>query len=179
VTTSNCSNNYGPFQYPEKLIPLFVINALLGRDLPIYGDGMQRRDWLHVADHCAAIERVLTGGKAGEVYNVGGGAERANLNLVAMICAAIDAAFVADPGLARRFPAAPAARGEPSAALRTHIEDRPGHDRRYAIDARKISVELDFSPERTIAHGLGETVQWYLDNETWWRALLARNTPAG
>jgi dTDP-glucose 4,6-dehydratase len=174
VTTSNCSNNYGPFQYPEKLIPLFLINALHGRDLPIYGDGMQRRDWLHVGDHCAAIELILESGLVGEVYNVGGGAELPNMELIDRICAAVDRAFSTDPSLAQRFPDAPAARGEPTASLKTHVTDRPGHDRRYAIDERKIARELGYRPAHSIGDGLAETVAWYLANEPWWRAIMAK-----
>lgn len=174
VTISNCSNNYGPFQYPEKLIPLFLTNALHGKPLPVYGDGMQRRDWLHVADHCRAVEAVATRGSAGDVYNVGGGAELLNLALIEMICSAIDAVFEADPALANRFPDAPAAKGQPSASLKSHIEDRLGHDRRYAINASKIATELGFEPTHEIEDGIRETVRWYIDNEPWWRAVMAR-----
>jgi dTDP-glucose 4,6-dehydratase len=176
VTTSNCSNNYGPFQYPEKLIPLFLINALHGTALPIYGDGMQRRDWLHVADHCDAIALILESGTPGEVYTVGGGAELPNMDLVDRICAAVDAAFTADPSLAQRFPDAPAARGEATASLKSHVEDRLGHDQRYAIDASKIAAELGYRPARGIDEGLAETIAWYLANEPWWRAVLAKQT---
>ncbi|MGP1283915.1 MAG: dTDP-glucose 4,6-dehydratase [Parasphingopyxis sp.] len=174
VTTSNCSNNYGPFQYPEKLIPLFLINALHGKALPIYGDGMQRRDWLHVGDHCRAIQAVVEDGKSGEVYNVGGGAELPNLELIDRICATVDRLFETDPGLAERFPEAPAARGRPSDSLKSHVEDRLGHDRRYAIDDSKIAAELGCRPVRSIDEGLEETVRWYLANEAWWRAVMAR-----
>ncbi|MBC2778007.1 dTDP-glucose 4,6-dehydratase [Parasphingopyxis marina] len=174
VTTSNCSNNYGPYQYPEKLIPLFLINALHGEALPIYGDGMQRRDWLHVADHCAAIAAILERGTAGEVYNVGGGTELPNIDLVDRICAAVDAAFAADPSLASRFPDAPAARGEPTTTLKSHVEDRLGHDRRYAIDAGKIAAELGYRPIHEIDDGLTETIGWYLANEPWWRTVMAK-----
>ncbi|MEM8695292.1 MAG: dTDP-glucose 4,6-dehydratase [Pseudomonadota bacterium] len=174
VTTSNCSNNYGPFQYPEKLIPLFLINALHGKALPIYGDGMQRRDWLHVADHCRAIRAVIEDGEAGQVYNIGGGAELPNLELIDRICTTVDRLFETDPGLAARFPEAPAAKGQPSASLKSHVEDRLGHDRRYAIDDSKIAAALGFRPAHSIEEGLEETVRWYLDNEDWWRALMAR-----
>ncbi len=171
TTISNCSNNYGPFQFPEKLIPLFLINALEGRPLPIYGDGQQVRDWLHVADHCAGIARVLEAGRAGECYNIGGGAELPNLTVIETLCRLIDEAFAADPGLANRFPEAPAARGRPSALLKTHVADRPGHDRRYAIDCSKAMAELGYRPERDFESGLRETVAWYLANEPWWRAV--------
>lgn len=174
VTTSNCSNNYGPLQYPEKLIPLFIINALHGRDLPIYGDGQQRRDWLHVEDHCRAIALVLEGGRPGEVYNVGGGAELPNLEVIEEICKAVDSAFEEQPDLTERFPEAPVANGTPSASLKTHVTDRLGHDRRYAIDERKIANELGYVPQRSFAEGLDETVRWYLDNGAWWRAIQAK-----
>ncbi|QLC24020.1 dTDP-glucose 4,6-dehydratase [Parasphingopyxis algicola] len=172
TTISNCSNNYGPFQSPEKLIPLFLINALHGEALPIYGDGMQRRDWLHVGDHCRAIQAVIEDGKSGDVYNVGGGAELPNLELIDRICATVDRLFETDPSLAERFPEAPAAKGLPSASLKSHVEDRLGHDRRYAIDDSKIAAELGCRPVRSIDEGLEETVRWYLDNETWWRAVM-------
>ena len=172
VTTSNCSNNYGPYQFPEKLIPLFVLNALHGRALPIYGDGQQVRDWLHVDDHCAGIALVLDGGRVGETYNIGGGAELPNLAVIDTLCAAVDAAFVADPGLAARFSQAAAARGEPTASLKTFVTDRPGHDRRYAIDCGKITAELGYLPARSFAQGFADTLRWYLDHEPWWRAVL-------
>ncbi len=172
VTTSNCSNNYGPYQFPEKLIPLFLINALHGRSLPIYGDGMQVRDWLHVEDHCRGIAAVIAKGQVGETYNIGGGAELPNLTVIDTLCAAVDAAFAADAGLARRFADAPAARGVPTASLKTTVTDRPGHDRRYAIDERRARDELGYSPQRTFAQGFASTLDWYLANESWWRAIL-------
>ena len=172
TTTSNCSNNYGPYQFPEKLIPLFLINCLTGRPLPIYGDGMNVRDWLHVEDHCFGIARVLERGTVGETYNIGGGAELPNLTVIETICARVDAAFAADPSLAARFPAAPAAHGQSSASLKTFVTDRPGHDRRYAIDERKARAELDYAPKRGFEAGLADTVAWYLANEAWWRAVL-------
>nr|WP_295663576.1 dTDP-glucose 4,6-dehydratase [Polymorphobacter sp.] len=172
VTTSNCSNNYGPYQFPEKLIPLFLINALHGRALPIYGDGQQIRDWLHVEDHCLGIDLVIAKGRVGETYNVGGGAELANLSVIDTLCAAVDAAFAADPSLAARFPDAAAAKGAPSTSLKTTVADRPGHDRRYAIDARKISDELGYAPQRSFAQGFAATLDWYLANETWWRSVV-------
>ena len=174
VTTSNCSNNYGPYQFPEKLVPLFLLNALHGRPLPIYGDGMNVRDWLHVADHCAGVEAVLARGRPGETYNIGGGAELPNLTVIDRICALVDAAFAADPRLARRFPEAPAARGGPTATLKTFIADRAGHDRRYAIDATRARTELGYAPRRSFDEGLAETLAWYLANEDWWRPLFTR-----
>ena len=172
VTTSNCSNNYGPFQFPEKLIPLFLINALHGRPLPIYGDGMQIRDWLHVEDHCRGIEATLLKGRVGETYNIGGGAELPNLTVIETLCAAVDAAFAADPGLSARFPDSPAAKGLPTASLKTFVTDRPGHDRRYAIDETKARAELGYAPARTFDQGFAETLGWYLANEGWWQAVI-------
>jgi len=172
VTTSNCSNNYGPFQFPEKLIPLFLINALHGRPLPIYGDGLQVRDWLHVDDHCRGIDAVLMRGCIGETYNIGGGAELANLTVIDTLCAAVDAAFAGDADLARRFPDAPAARGVATATLKTTVTDRPGHDRRYAIDETKAREQLRYSPQRDFAQGFAATLAWYLANEAWWRKIL-------
>jgi dTDP-glucose 4,6-dehydratase len=171
TTTSNCSNNYGPFQFPEKLIPLFLINALEGRDLPIYGDGMQVRDWLHVADHCDGIGLVLEKGRPGECYNIGGGAELPNIAVIDTLCTIVDAAFEADPDLARRFPGAPAAQGRPSASLKTYVTDRPGHDRRYAIDCDKAMAELGYRAAHAFETGLRETVHWYFAHEPWWRAV--------
>lgn len=172
VTTSNCSNNYGPFQFPEKLIPLFLINALHGRALPIYGDGMNVRDWLHVEDHCRGIELVLQQGRIGDTYNIGGGAELPNIEVIDTLCRAVDAAFIADPALAARFPDAPAAKGNPTDSLKTWVKDRPGHDRRYAIDETKIRGELGYAPARDFAEGFAATLAWYLANETWWRGVL-------
>jgi dTDP-glucose 4,6-dehydratase len=173
VTTSNCSNNYGPYQYPEKLIPLFLLNALHGRNLPIYGDGMNVRDWLHVEDHCRGIEACLLRGVPGETYNIGGGAELPNLEVIAAICREVDRAFAEIDGLAQRYPDAPAAKGAPTESLKTFVTDRAGHDRRYAIDETKARAELAYAPQRGFDDGLRQTLRWYLDNENWWRALLA------
>ena len=172
VTTTNCSNNYGPFQFPEKLIPLMLVNCLHGKPLPIYGDGMNVRDWLHVDDHCRGIELALEKGRPGEVYNIGGENERPNLEIVQRITGAIDAAFAADPSLAQRFPGSPAARGVGCWSLVTYVKDRPGHDRRYAIDPRKAQGELGYRPHETFETGLAKTVSWYLANEPWWRAVM-------
>lgn len=172
VTTSNCSNNYGPYQFPEKLLPLFLINMLEGRALPIYGDGQQIRDWLFVADHCAGIDLVIHQGRVGETYNIGGGAELPNLTVIDTLCGIVDRLFARDASLAARFPQAPAARGLSSASLKTYVTDRPGHDRRYAIDARKISSELGYAPQHDFSSALEATVGWYLANEPWWRAIL-------
>lgn len=171
VTTTNCSNNYGPFQFPEKLIPLFLINALHGRNLPIYGDGRQVRDWLYVEDHCRGIEMVLDNGKIGDCYNIGGGEEMPNLLVIDTLCKAIDTAFQNDSTLAMRFPECPAANGQPTSSLKTYVADRPGHDRRYAIDETKIRTELGYKPERTFSEYFDATIIWYLENEHWWRAI--------
>jgi dTDP-glucose 4,6-dehydratase len=173
TTTTNCSNNFGPYQFPEKLIPHFLINALEGRELPIYGDGLHVRDWLHVEDHCRGIELVLRHGRVGETYNIGGGAELPNMAVIDRLCAAMDAAFGADPALARRFPMAPAARGCATGGLKRRVADRPGHDRRYAIDARKIATELGYAPSLGFDAALRATLRWYLDNESWWRGVPA------
>jgi dTDP-glucose 4,6-dehydratase len=175
VTTSNCSNNYGPYQFPEKLIPLFLLNALHGRPMPIYGDGHQVRDWLYVEDHCRGIEQVIARGRIGETYNIGGGAEMTNLTVIDLICAAVDAAFTQNEGLAEQFPQAPAAHGHPSSCLKTFVADRPGHDRRYAIDESKIRSELNYAPSKTFTAYFYETLQWYIDNEVWWRSVLDRS----
>jgi dTDP-glucose 4,6-dehydratase len=154
VLTTNCSNNYGPYQFPEKLIPLVIRNALAGKPLPIYGDGMNVRDWLYVTDHCAAIRAVLKGGKVGETYNVGGWNEMPNLQIVKEICAILDELHPQSPCI-------------PHASLITFVRDRPGHDRRYAIDARKIEREIGWRPVETFATGIRKTVQWYLEHQDW------------
>lgn len=172
TTTTNCSNNYGPYQFPEKLIPLFLLNALHGRNLPIYGDGMQVRDWLYVEDHCRGIELVLTRGRVGETYNIGGGAELPNMMVIDTICRAVDEAFASTPGLAGRFPDAPAAKGQPTAGLKTYVTDRPGHDRRYAIDKTKAREEVGYQAAHGFEARFGETLTWYLNNEVWWLSLI-------
>ena len=152
--TTHCSNNYGPRQFPEKLIPLIIHNALRGKPLPVYGDGQQIRDWLFVNDHCSAIRAVLAGGQPGETYNVGGRSERANLDVVNTICRTLDELR-------------PRAGGTPHAALITHVADRPGHDRRYAIDDSKIATQLGWQPAVGFDQGMRQTIQWYLDNAAW------------
>lgn len=174
TTTTNCSNNYGPYQYPEKLIPLFLLNALSGKPLPIYGDGMNVRDWLHVEDHCRGIEATLLRGVPGETYNIGGGEELPNLAVIDRICAEVDRAFAEIPGLAERYPDAPAARGGKTESLKTFVQDRKGHDRRYAIDERKAKAELGYVPQHDFESGLAGTLRWYLANEDWWQPLAAR-----
>lgn len=154
VLTTNCSNNYGPYHFPEKLIPLVIHNALGGKTLPIYGDGQQIRDWLYVKDHCSAIRRVLEAGKLGETYNVGGWNEKPNLDVVHTLCTILDEL-------------SPRADGKPYKEQITYVKDRPGHDRRYAIDATKIERELGWKPAETFETGIRKTVQWYLDNQGW------------
>jgi dTDP-glucose 4,6-dehydratase len=172
VTTSNCSNNYGPYHFPEKLIPLMIVNALEGKPLPVYGDGKNVRDWLYVEDHCRGVELVIERGRLGETYNIGGNNEHTNLGIVEVVCALLDDAFRSDASLAKRFPRAPAGQGAASKSLVTFVKDRPGHDRRYAIDARKVSNELGYAPREGLESGLRKTVRWYLDNEIWWRAVI-------
>jgi dTDP-glucose 4,6-dehydratase len=156
--TTNCSNNYGPRQFPEKLIPLMIVNALAGKPLPVYGDGRNVRDWLYVGDHCAAIRAVLDGGRPGETYNVGGNAEMGNLDVVHAVCRILGEL----------------APGRDYRSLVTFVKDRPGHDRRYAIDATKITRELAWAPVETFATGMRRTVQWYLDNAGWLAAVTSR-----
>ncbi len=157
--TTNCSNNYGPFQFPEKLIPLMIAKGLAGEPLPVYGDGLNVRDWLYVGDHCAAIRRVLEAGRVGETYNIGGDAERANIEVVRAICRLLDERRPLPDGIARE-------------SLITFVNDRPGHDRRYAIDASKIKRELGWQPRVTFEEGIALTVDWYLDNQAWVRRVL-------
>jgi len=160
VLTTNCSNNYGPYHFPEKLIPLMIVNALAGKPLPVYGDGQQIRDWLYVKDHCSAIRRVLEAGRVGEVYNVGGWNEIPNLDIVHHVCTLLDEL-------------SPRADGQPYASQISFVTDRPGHDRRYAIDARKLEGELGWKPSETFETGIRKTVQWYLDNQKWVEGVLS------
>ena len=154
VLTTNCSNNYGPYHFPEKLIPLMIVNALAGKALPVYGDGLQVRDWLYVKDHCSAIRRVLEAGRPGEVYNVGGWNEKPNIEIVKTVCALLDEMR-------------PKADGQPYSTQITYVKDRPGHDRRYAIDASKIQRELGWKPTETFETGIRKTIAWYLANPDW------------
>lgn len=176
TTISNCSNNYGPYQFPEKLIPLMVVNILTGRDIPVYGDGLNVRDWLYVADHCRAIEQILKKGRNGAVYTVGGNNERRNVETVRLVCRLLDEQLGASPALKCQYPMSPAARGRPSQTLITFVEDRPGHDRRYAVNAEKIRTELGFEPRESFESGLGKTLQWYLENRGWWQELIDKAT---
>ena len=179
VTTSNCSNNYGPYHFPEKLIPLCLTRILDGGVIPVYGDGSNVRDWLFVEDHARGIARILEAGTPGEVYNIGGHNEWANLDIVKLLCRVMDERFAHDPGLATRFPDAPQARGASSDSLIEFVTDRAGHDWRYAIDASKIERELGFVPHETFETGLAKTVDWYLAHEAWWRPLLDRAAAVG
>jgi dTDP-glucose 4,6-dehydratase len=171
VTITNCSNNYGPYQFPEKLIPLMIVNAIAGEKLPIYGDGGNIRDWLFVEDHCAGIALVLQRGRFGETYNIGGAAEMANIDLVGILCDEIDRRLAAEKALASRFPTCPAANGGSTRELMSFVKDRPGHDRRYAICADKMVCELGFRAQTPLVDGLRRTIDWYLSNERWWRAI--------
>ncbi len=168
VVTTNCSNNYGPHQFPEKLIPLMTINALTGKPLPVYGDGGNVRDWLHVEDHCAALEAALANGRVGEVYNIGGRAERKNIEIVNLVCSAVDAAIEKDAALRGLYPF-DGSRGK----LITFVKDRPGHDRRYAIDCAKIEKELGWTPSVAFEDGIRATVDWYIMNRRWWERVMS------
>ncbi len=159
ITTSNCSNNYGPYQFPEKLIPLFIINILEGKPLPVYGDGLNIRDWLYVEDHCKGIDLILQKGRPGEVYNIGGNCEKTNLEMVETLCKNMD----------ERKPSSSLTS---YSSLLTFVKDRPGHDRRYAIDSSKIKKELGFEPYESFETGIRKTIDWYLQNESWWRAVM-------
>ncbi len=160
TVTTNCSNNYGPYQFPEKLIPLIILNALAGKPLPIYGDGLNVRDWLYVGDHCTAIRLALSKGRPGETYNIGGNNERTNIDVVRTICRILDELRPADSRKSYE-------------SLITFVSDRPGHDRRYAIDATKISDELGWKPAETFASGIRKTVRWYLDNPDWVQGVVS------
>jgi dTDP-glucose 4,6-dehydratase len=162
VVLSNCSNNYGPYHFPEKLIPLTILNALEGKELPVYGKGANIRDWLHVEDHAAALELVLTRGRVGESYNIGGSEEHTNLSVVETICDLLDARETAAGGVPRR-------------SLIRFVEDRPGHDRRYAIDAAKVRGELGWAPRFDFRRGIEQTIDWYLANRWWWEPIRERN----
>jgi len=173
VTTSNCSNNYGPYQFPEKLIPLSLVHALDGKPIGVYGTGENVRDWLYVEDHCRAIDAILQRGRTGEVYNVGGRNEWRNIDIVQLMCAVLDRRFHGEPLLRERFPQCPAARGASTRELITFVADRPGHDWRYAIDANKVCAELGFAPTERFETGIEKTIDWYLTNEQWWRGILS------
>jgi dTDP-glucose 4,6-dehydratase len=172
VTTSNCSNNYGPYHFPEKLIPLVITNILYNKDLPIYGDGQQIRDWLYVEDHAYGIDLVLQNGRVGENYNIGGNNEWANIDIVKAISVLVEQEFTNNAELAARFPKAKAAIENNTVSLITYVTDRPGHDRRYAIDATKTNNELGYQPKESFETGIAKTVAWYLNNEQWWQSVM-------
>jgi dTDP-glucose 4,6-dehydratase len=172
VTTTNCSNNYGPYQYPEKLIPLFLSNILRNRPLPVYGSGKNIRDWLYVDDHARGIEVILEKGKVGEIYNIGGNNEWTNIDIIMLLCRELDRMFAEDPDLHKQYPHAAPANGKKSADLITYVEDRAGHDWRYAIDATKLKTELGFVPQDTFETGIIKTITWYINNQKWWEPLL-------
>lgn len=173
VTTSNCSNNYGPYHFPEKLIPLMLVRALDGELMPVYGQGENVRDWLYVEDHCRAIDAIVHRGRVGETYNVGGCNERRNIDIVRRLCEIIERRFAEDDALRVRFPKCPASKGRSVSELITFVDDRPGHDWRYAINTEKIRSELGFHPRVDFESGLERTVDWYLANEGWWRDVLS------
>ena len=175
TTTSNCSNNYGAYQFPEKLIPLCLINILKGKSLPIYGDGKQIRDWLHVDDHCRGIELVIKNGTCGDTYNIGGENEWQNIDVVTSICEAVNELFTQSPELHSLFPNSPCAKSRDAKTLIAYVPDRPGHDVRYAIDAGKIRSDLGFSPSITFDKGVKSTVKWYIDNQDWWLSILNKD----
>ncbi len=172
VTTSNCSNNYGPFHFPEKLIPLIIINLLHGKSLPIYGDGKNIRDWLFVEDHARGIEKVLNHGTIGETYNIGGVNEWTNIDIVSLVCQLMNERFKTDESLRSRFPECPAASERDCAQLITYVKDRAGHDFRYAIDTTRIRDELGYEPAVSFEKGIELTLDWYLENQPWWQAVL-------
>lgn len=172
VSTSNCSNNYGPYHFPEKLIPLVITNILFNKALPIYGDGQQIRDWLYVADHARGIDLVIRKGEIGETYNIGGINEWANIDIVTLICQLMDAQFAENAALAEQFPEAKAAQQGDSISLITYVKDRPGHDRRYAIDPTKAETALGYQPQESFETGIRKTIEWYLQNQPWWSAVM-------
>lgn len=167
ITISNCSNNYGYYQFPEKLIPLCITNILQGKPIPVYGDGHQIRDWLSVEDHCRGLELVLQRGEIGDSYNIGGLNEWRNIDTVTLLCELLDEEFALDPLLIRRFTASPYAKGQSASSLITHVTDRAGHDRRYGVDCQKIITELGFSPRVRFVDGVQQTIRWYLNNQQW------------
>jgi dTDP-glucose 4,6-dehydratase len=173
TSMTNCSNNYGPFHYPEKLIPRLLLNLLHGRELPVYGNGENIRDWLYVQDHARAIELVLNKGQTGQTYNVGGINEWKNIDIVRLMCQLVEDRFERDKNLHDCYPSCPAACGKPCESAISFVRDRPGHDFRYAIDSSKITKELGYQPETAFESGLGKTVDWYLENSDWWQPLFS------
>lgn len=172
VSTSNCSNNYGPYHFPEKLIPLVITNILFDKPLPIYGDGQQIRDWLYVEDHARGIDLVIHKGEVGDTYNIGGINEWANIDIVKLICALMDEQFKDNSELKDRFPEAKSAHAHASESLITYVKDRPGHDRRYAIDPNKANSVLNYQPQESFETGIRLTIEWYLANQQWWASVM-------
>lgn len=175
VTTSNCSNNYGPYHYPEKLIPLTIINVLHGKSIPVYGNGKNIRDWLHVDDHARGIEKILHAGVPGKTYNIGGVNEWSNIDIVTLVCTTVDEAFRESHSLAARFPDCPAAAGEACNSLISFVGDRVGHDFRYAIDTSLIKAELAYEPAIAFEKGIKSTVNWFIENSAWWESVPSRS----
>ncbi|MFV1983331.1 MAG: dTDP-glucose 4,6-dehydratase [Thiohalomonadales bacterium] len=173
INISNCSNNYGPYQFPEKLIPLVITNILESKALPIYGDGQQIRDWLYVDDHARGIDLIMRKGRKGEPYNIGGINEWANIDIVKLICDLVDKCIKNDVQLQKQYPNAPTCRGKTAIELITHVKDRLGHDRRYAIDPGKSNSDIGYQPDENFETGIKKTVDWYLKNENWWRAIIS------
>jgi len=171
TTISNCSNNYGPFQFTEKLIPLMITNILAGKPIPVYGDGRQIRDWLYVDDHNRGVDLILKKGTPGQVYNIGGNNEQINLDIVQLVCDLIHKIFKGNENLVKTYPDCPCSRGTHPRTLITHVTDRAGHDRRYAIDATKINTKLGYVPETGFDEGIAKTVAWYLENSAWWHSI--------
>lgn len=172
VTTSNCSNNYGPYHYPEKLIPLIITNLLTGKDIPVYGKGLNVRDWLHVEDHARGIECVLDKGEPGQTYNIGGHNELTNMQIVNAICEEMDTQFTNSPALKKQYPLCPLSHGHKASESIRYVTDRAGHDLRYAINPEKLEA-IGYQSAHTVDQGISSTVQWYLDNEQWWKPLIA------
>lgn len=172
TTMTNCSNNYGPYHFPEKLIPLILLNILHGKELPVYGDGQNVRDWLYVEDHASAIELVLDKGSIGETYNVGGINEWKNIDIVKLMCQMVESKFSANSGLSKIYPNCPAAVGKPCESAIKFVGDRAGHDFRYAIDATRMTDELGYKPSVDFETGLSRTIDWYLENQDWWKPLM-------
>jgi len=172
VTTSNCSNNYGPYQFPEKLIPLIIAHILDGKSLPVYGDGLQIRDWLYVDDHNRGIDLIIRNGRTNETYNIGGNNEWTNIDIVKLVCQLVDEKFQSNPDFLTRFPNAPQVKSKKAESLIAYVKDRAGHDRRYAIDATKITNELGYKLQETFETGIRKTLDWYIDNEHWWRNIM-------
>jgi dTDP-glucose 4,6-dehydratase len=177
TTISNCSNNYGPFQFTEKLIPLMLTNILAGKPIPVYGDGRQIRDWLYVDDHNRGVDLILKKGTPGQVYNIGGNNEQINLDIVQQVCDQVHKFFLEDDSLVKKYPDCPCSRGIHPRTLISHVTDRAGHDRRYAIDATKITTNLGYVPETNFDEGIAKTVVWYLENSAWWCSTPKPNKP--